>query len=95
MTQKEKWDAFLRKRRRRVHLGETNGGALANMSSTNLGSPLIFGNLMLSLEEHEQDEDDRMYWTSVCIIGMATIGQGADWEELRELVRGGIPVMYR
>lgn len=95
MTQKEKWDAFLRKRRRRVHLGETNGGALANMSNTNLGSPLIFGNLMLSLEEHEQDEDDRMYWTSVCIIGMATIGQGADWEELRELVRGGIPVMYR
>ncbi|KAF9133147.1 hypothetical protein BGW39_010476 [Mortierella sp. 14UC] len=95
MTQKEKWDAFLRKRRRRVHLGETNGGALANMSSTNLGSPLIFGNLMLSLEEHDQDEDDRMYWTSVCIIGMATIGQGADWEELRELVRGGIPVMYR
>ncbi|KAG0075456.1 hypothetical protein BGZ90_009874 [Linnemannia elongata] len=95
MTQKEKWDAFLRKRRRRVHLGETNGGALANMSNTNLGSPLIFGNLMMSLEEHEQDEDDRMYWTSVCIIGMATIGQGADWEELRELVRGGIPVMYR
>ncbi|KAG0275481.1 hypothetical protein BGZ95_008734 [Linnemannia exigua] len=95
MTQKEKWDAFLRKRRRRVHLGETNGGALANMSSSNLGSPLIFGNLMLSLEEHEQDEDDRMYWSSVCIIGMATIGQGADWEELRELVRGGIPVMYR
>ncbi|KAF9908295.1 hypothetical protein EC991_009939 [Linnemannia zychae] len=95
MTQKEKWDAFLRKRRRRVHLGETNGGALANMSGTNLGSPLIFGNLMLSLEEHDQDEDDRMYWTSVCIIGMATIGQGADWEELRELVRGGIPVMYR
>ncbi|KAG0218277.1 hypothetical protein BGX33_007955 [Mortierella sp. NVP41] len=95
MTQKEKWDAFLRKRRRRVHLGETNGGALANMSSTNLGSPLIFGNLMLSLEEQEQDEDDRMYWTSVCIIGMATIGQGSDWEELRDLVRGGIPVMYR
>ncbi|KAF9929972.1 hypothetical protein FBU30_001062 [Linnemannia zychae] len=95
MTQKEKWDAFLRKRRKRMHLGEANGSALSNMSSSSLGSPLIFGNLMLSLEEQEQDEDNRMYWPSVCIIGMATIGQGADWEELRDLVRGGIPVMYR
>ncbi|KAI1318630.1 hypothetical protein EDD11_006131 [Mortierella claussenii] len=93
-TQKEKWDAFLRKRRRRVHMGETNGGALANMSSTNLGAPL-FGNLMLSLEEQEQDDEDIMYWTSVCLIGIATIGKGSDWEEFRDLARGGIPVTYR
>lgn len=93
-TQKEKWDTFLRKRRRRVHMGETNGGALANMSSTNLGSPL-FGNLMLSLEDQEQDDEDIMYWTSVCLIGIATIGKGSDWEEFRDLTRGGIPITYR
>ncbi|KAF9356875.1 hypothetical protein BGX26_004600 [Mortierella sp. AD094] len=93
-TQKEKWDAFLRKRRRRVHMGETNGGALGNMSSTNIGSPL-FGNLMLSLEDQEQDDEDIMYWTSVCLIGIATIGKGSDWEEFRDLTRGGIPVTYR
>ncbi|KAF9910222.1 hypothetical protein BX616_010921 [Lobosporangium transversale] len=94
ITQKEKWDTFLRKRRRRVHLGETNGGALANMSSTNLSSPL-FGNLMLSLEDQEHDDEDVMYWTSVCLIGIATIGKGSDWEEFRDLARGGIPVAYR
>ncbi|KAF9190891.1 hypothetical protein BGZ50_009769 [Haplosporangium sp. Z 11] len=94
MTQKEKWDAFLRKRRRRVHMGETNGGALANMSGTHLGSPL-FGSFILSLEEQEQDDEDAMYWTSVCIIGIATMGKGSDWEEFRDLARGGIPVMYR
>ncbi|KAG0003513.1 hypothetical protein BGZ80_010225 [Entomortierella chlamydospora] len=92
-TQKEKWDAFLRKRRRRVHMGETNGGA-GNISSTNIGSPL-FGNLMLSLEDQEQDDEDVMYWTSVCLIGIATIGKGSDWEEFRDLIRGGIPVAYR
>ncbi|KAF9968011.1 hypothetical protein BGZ70_007208 [Mortierella alpina] len=99
MTQNEKWDAFLRKRRRRVHLGETNGGALANMSSTNLNltSPL-FGNLMMSSIEDqlaEQDDDQSIYWTSVCIIGIATMGKGSDWEEFRDLARGGIPVVYR
>ncbi|KAF8924067.1 hypothetical protein BGZ58_002193 [Dissophora ornata] len=98
-TQKDKWDAFLKKRRgRRGHLGETNGGAaLANMSSTNLGSPLLFGNLILSssLEDQEQDDEDIMYWTSMCLIGIATIGKGSDWEEFRDLARGGIPVMYR
>ncbi|KAF9437294.1 hypothetical protein BGZ76_001300 [Entomortierella beljakovae] len=93
-TQKEKWDTFLRKRRRRVHLGETNGGALSNMSSANIGSPL-FGNLMLSLEEQDQDDDDVLYWTSVCLIGIATIGKGSDWEEFRDLTRGGIPITYR
>ncbi|KAG0030565.1 hypothetical protein BGZ82_007390 [Podila clonocystis] len=95
LTQKEKWDTFLRKRRRRVHLGEVNG----NMSSTNLGSPL-FGGLSLAAAagvttEEEQDDDDVLYWTSVCIIGIATIGKGSEWEEFRDLVRGGIPVMYR
>lgn len=95
LTQKEKWDAFLRKRKRRVHLGEANG----NMSSTNLGSPL-FGSLSLaaaaaSVTEEEHDDDDVLYWTSVCIIGIATIGKGSEWEEFRDLVRGGIPVMYR
>ncbi|KAG0055865.1 hypothetical protein BGZ83_007154 [Gryganskiella cystojenkinii] len=105
MTQKEKWDAFLKKRRRRVHLGETTSGALGNMSSTNLGTPLLFGNLMAAATSTSQDEqdylqqqqedEDVMYWTSVCIIGIATIGKGSDWEEFRELTRGGIPVMYR
>ncbi|KAF9391131.1 hypothetical protein CPB97_007464 [Podila verticillata] len=94
LTQKEKWDAFLRKRKRRVHLGEANG----NMSSTNLGSPL-FGSLSLAaaagVTEEGQDDDDVLYWTSVCIIGIATIGKGSEWEEFRDLVRGGIPVMYR
>ncbi|KAF8977420.1 hypothetical protein BGZ46_007407 [Entomortierella lignicola] len=92
-TQKEKWDAFLRKRRRRVHMGETNGG-VGNMSSSNIGSPL-FGNLMSSLEDQEQDDEDIVYWTSVCLIGIATIGKGSDWEEFRDLTRGGIPVTYR
>ncbi|KAF9301217.1 hypothetical protein BGZ74_006977 [Mortierella antarctica] len=96
LTQKEKWDAFLRKRKRRVHLGEANG----NMSSTNLGSPL-FGGLSLAAAaagvagEEDQDDDDVLYWTSVCIIGIATIGKGSEWEEFRDLVRGGIPVTYR
>ncbi|KAI7830608.1 rab-GTPase-TBC domain-containing protein [Gamsiella multidivaricata] len=36
-----------------------------------------------------------MYWTSVCLIGIATIGKGSDWEEFRDLVRGGIPITYR
>lgn len=96
LTQKEKWDAFLRKRKRRVHLGEANG----NMSSTNLSSPL-FGSLSLAAAaagvttDEEQDDDDVLYWTSVCIIGIATIGKGSEWEEFRDLVRGGIPVTYR
>ncbi|GJJ72248.1 small G protein signaling modulator 3 [Entomortierella parvispora] len=104
MTQKEKWDAFLKKRKRRVHLGETTGGTLGNMSGTNLGGPLLFGNLMMSASstqdeqdylQQKQEDEDVMYWTSVCIIGIATIGKGSDWEEFRELTRGGIPVMYR
>ncbi|KAF9413256.1 hypothetical protein BGZ94_000787 [Podila epigama] len=98
MSQKDKWDAFLKKRRRRVHLGEANG----NMSSTNLGSPL-FGSLSLAAaaaataaeEELIQDDDDVLYWTSMCLVGIATIGKGSEWEEFRDLVRGGIPVMYR
>lgn len=103
MTQKEKWDAFLKKRKRRVHLGETTGGALGNMSGSNLGGPL-FGSLMMSASstqddydylQQQQEDEDVMYWTSVCIIGIATIGKGSDWEEFRELTRGGIPVMYR
>jgi len=95
LTQKEKWDAFLRKRKRRVYLGETNGGTLVNMSSTNLGTPL-FGNLMQSLEDpQEEDDEEVMYWTSVCLVGIAEIGKGSDWEEFRDLVRGGIPVAYR
>ncbi|KAI8600656.1 rab-GTPase-TBC domain-containing protein [Dissophora ornata] len=31
----------------------------------------------------------------MCLIGIATIGKGSDWEEFRDLARGGIPVMYR
>jgi len=107
MTQKEKWEAFLKKRRRRVHLGETTGGALGNMSSSNLGTPLLFGNLMAAATssstsqdeqdylQQQQEDEDVVYWTSVCIIGIATIGKGSDWEEFRDLTRGGIPVMYR
>ncbi|KAG0310892.1 hypothetical protein BGZ99_010501 [Dissophora globulifera] len=98
-TQKEKWDAFLRKRRRRVHAGETNGGgALSTMSGSNIGTPMLFSNLMFSLDEQQQqehDDEDIMYWTSVCLVGIATIGKGSEWEEFRDLARGGIPVMYR
>lgn len=46
-------------------------------------------------QQQQQEDEDVMYWTSVCIIGIATIGKGSDWEEFRELARGGIPVMYR
>ncbi|KAG0227753.1 hypothetical protein BGW42_002723 [Actinomortierella wolfii] len=89
LSQKEKWDAFLRKRRRKLHQGELHG----NLSSSNLGSPL-FSSLSMAFEE-EPDDDDRLYWSSQQLIGLATIGKGADWEEFRELVRGGIPVDYR
>ncbi|KAF9168503.1 hypothetical protein DFQ26_006662 [Actinomortierella ambigua] len=89
MSQKEKWDAFLRKRRRKIHQGELHG----NMSSSNLGSPL-FSSLSLVLEE-EPEDDDWLYWSSQQLIGLATMGKGADWEEFRDLVRGGIPVAYR
>ncbi|KAF9579411.1 hypothetical protein BGW38_004329 [Lunasporangiospora selenospora] len=95
LTQKEKWDAFLRKRRRRIHMGEANGGLSGNLSSTNLSSPL-FGSLIMSPPDQEdQDDEDMVYWSSVCMIGIATMGKGSDWEEFRDLVRGGIPVAYR
>ncbi|KAF9976525.1 hypothetical protein BGZ73_008361 [Actinomortierella ambigua] len=90
MSQKEKWDAFLRKRRRKLHQGELHG----NMSSSNLGSPL-FSSLSLTLEEDQPEDDDWLYWSSQQLIGLATMGKGADWEEFRDLVRGGIPVVYR
>ncbi|KAG0201964.1 hypothetical protein BGX28_005349 [Mortierella sp. GBA30] len=99
MTQNEKWDAFLKKRRRRVHQGETNGGALANMSSSNLNltSPLFGSLIMSSIEDQivDQEDDQSIYWASVCIVGIATMGKGSDWEEFRDLTRGGIPVVYR
>ncbi|KAF9946232.1 hypothetical protein BGZ65_009931, partial [Modicella reniformis] len=50
---------------------------------------------ILSLEEQQDQDEEDLYWTSVCLIGIATIGKGSDWEEFRDLVREGIPVMYR
>ncbi|GAA6040682.1 hypothetical protein JCM8097_000874 [Rhodosporidiobolus ruineniae] len=109
-TQREAWDAFIRrrqaklaklKRKEREKEKEAAASAAADggdgKGKKRERPKTVFGEV--AGEEGEEGEDVTM-WTGENLVGVAQMGtekkgRKEDWAEFKELVRKGIPIIYR